>query len=71
MGRLNPEICSAQSVKGGIGMTLEEKARIRELPILIANENDPEKMKLFAAELERLLVAETRERMKIDWRQIR
>jgi hypothetical protein len=43
-------------------MTSEEKARIRELPILIANENDPEKMKLFAAELERLLVAETRER---------
>jgi hypothetical protein len=36
-------------------MTPEEEARIRELPKLIANENDPAKMKLLAIELTRLL----------------
>lgn len=43
-------------------MTPEEKARIRELPKLIANENDPEKMKVLAQELQRLLTTEARER---------
>ena len=36
----------------------EEKARIRELPGLIEAERDPEKIKVLAAELERLLIAE-------------
>jgi hypothetical protein len=36
-------------------MTPEEEARIRELPKLIADEKDNEKMKALAAELERLL----------------
>ena len=36
-------------------MTPDEQARIRELPKLISNENDPEKMKKLAAELQRLL----------------
>jgi len=36
----------------------DEKARIRELPGLIDAERDPEKIKLLAAELERLLIAE-------------
>jgi hypothetical protein len=36
-------------------MTPEEEARIRELPKLIANENDPAKMKVLAIELTRLL----------------
>lgn len=43
-------------------MTPDELARIRELPKLIANENDPAKMKVLAAELERLLKMEVRER---------
>jgi hypothetical protein len=36
-------------------MTAEEKARIRELPKLIADENDFAKMKVIATELVRLL----------------
>lgn len=36
-------------------MTPEEEARIRELPKLIADEIDPEKVTILAAELERLL----------------
>ena len=39
-------------------MTPEEKARIRELSKLIANERDPAKIKALAAELERLLIME-------------
>ena len=39
-------------------MTPEEKARIRELPKLIANERDPAKIKALAAELEKLLILE-------------
>ncbi len=42
-------------------MTPEERARIRQLPALIANENDPEKMKILAAELQRLLSIEAME----------
>jgi hypothetical protein len=41
-------------------ITPEEQARLRELPRLIAEENDPEKMKVLAAELERLLILEGR-----------
>jgi len=41
-------------------MTPEEQARLRQLPKLIAEENDPEKMKVLAAELERLLILEGR-----------
>jgi hypothetical protein len=41
-------------------MTPEEQARLRQLPRLIAEENDPEKMKVLAAELERLLILEGR-----------
>ena len=41
-------------------MTPEEQALLRELPKLIAQENDPEKMKVLAAELERLLILEGR-----------
>jgi hypothetical protein len=41
-------------------MTPEDQTRLRELPKLIAQENDPEKMKLHAAELERLLMLEGR-----------
>jgi len=36
----------------------EEKDRIRELPGLIEAERDPYKIKVLAAELERLLIAE-------------
>ena len=39
-------------------VTPEDEARIRELPGLIATERDPEKIKLFAAELEGLLTIE-------------
>jgi hypothetical protein len=46
-------------------MTPEEQARIRELPKLIAYENDPEKMKVLAAELERLLTLEARQRRAV------
>ena len=41
-------------------MTPEEQARLRQLPKLIAEENDPERMKALAAELERLLILEGR-----------
>lgn len=41
-------------------MTPEEQARLRELPKLIAEESDSEKMKVLAAELERLLILEGR-----------
>jgi len=41
-------------------MTPEEQARLRQLPRLIAEENDPEKMKILAGELERLLILEGR-----------
>jgi len=41
-------------------MTPEEQARLRQLPRLIAEENDPEKMKILASELERLLILEGR-----------
>ena len=41
-------------------MTPEEHARLRELPRLIAQEDNPEKMKVLAAELERLLILEGR-----------
>jgi hypothetical protein len=41
-------------------MTPEEQARLRELYKLIAQENDREKMKVLAAELERLLILEGR-----------
>ena len=37
-------------------MPPEDEARIRELPNLIANESDPERIKVLAAELERLLI---------------
>jgi hypothetical protein len=36
-------------------MTPDEEARIRVLPRLIAEERDPAKLKVLAAELERLL----------------
>lgn len=39
-------------------VTPEEKARISELPKLIANERDAAKIKVLAAELERLLIME-------------
>lgn len=41
-------------------MTPEEKARIRELPKLIAHENDPAKMRVLAAELVRLLTTDAK-----------
>lgn len=41
--------------------TPEKTARLRELPRLIANENDPEKMKTLALELQRLLNEEAAE----------
>jgi len=47
-------------------MTPEEKARLRELPKLIAQQNDPEKMKVLAAELERLLILEGRLRRSTE-----
>jgi hypothetical protein len=43
-------------------MTPEKQTRLRELPKLIAAENDLEKMKTLAAELQRLLDEETAER---------
>ena len=42
-------------------MAPEERVRIRELPGLIANESDPEKVKVLAAELQRLLSMEALE----------
>jgi len=39
-------------------MTPEEKIRVRDLPKLIANENDFAKMKVLTIELERLLAKE-------------
>jgi hypothetical protein len=39
-------------------MTPEEQARLREVPTLIANERDPEKVMVLAAELQSLLIAE-------------
>jgi hypothetical protein len=39
-------------------MSPEEKARLRELPSLIANESDPEKIKVLAVELEELMIAD-------------
>jgi hypothetical protein len=39
-------------------MSPEEKARLRELPSLIANERDPEKIKVLAVELEELMIAD-------------
>lgn len=47
-------------------MTAEEKARIRELPKLIANENDPAKMKVLATELVRLLTLELDARLPVS-----
>jgi hypothetical protein len=38
-------------------MTPEDEARIRELPKLIADEQNPVKVEILAAELERLLTA--------------
>jgi hypothetical protein len=43
-------------------MTPEKRTRLRELPKLIASENDLEKMKILAAELQRLLDEEATER---------
>jgi len=43
-------------------MTSKENVRIRELPNLIADESNPKKMISLAAELERLLACECRER---------
>jgi hypothetical protein len=43
-------------------MTVEQQARIRELPSLIAAETHAEKIKVLAAELEGLLQAESVER---------
>jgi len=43
-------------------MTTEKKSRLHELPKLIANENDFEKMKALAQELQRLLDEEAAER---------
>ena|SRR5215469_11580170 len=45
-----------------IRMTTEKKSRLHELPKLIANENDFEKMKALAQELQRLLDEEAAER---------
>ena len=39
-------------------MTPEQNQRIRELPFLIDNEKDPDKLKELAAELESLLAAQ-------------
>lgn len=46
------------AVSGEEAVTPEDEARIRELPNLIANESNPERIKLLAAELERLLIIE-------------
>ena len=43
-------------------MTPEEEARIRVLPKLIENEKDPEKVKMLADELGRLLMLARRPR---------
>lgn len=43
-------------------MTPEKKARLRDLPKLIAEENDIEEMKSLALELQRLLDEEAAER---------
>lgn len=43
-------------------MTPEKKARLRELPRLIANENDFDKMKTLALELQRLIDEDAAER---------
>jgi hypothetical protein len=47
-------------------MTSEEQARLRQLPRLIAEENDLEKMKVLAGELERLLILEGRIKKRKD-----
>jgi hypothetical protein len=47
-------------------MTPEDMARIRELPKLIAEEKDPAKMKVLAAELERLLSLELDARLLVS-----
>lgn len=43
-------------------MTPEKRTRLRELPKLIAAENDLEKVKILAAELQRLLDEEASDR---------
>ena len=58
-----PLSCHSEEEKYGLAcpiMTPEEQARLRQLPRLIAEENDPEKMKILAGELERLLILEGR-----------
>jgi hypothetical protein len=49
-------------------MTPEDEARIHELPKLIANEKDPDKVEILAAELEHLLrmLLESRKKLPTD-----
>jgi len=62
----SPQGSSIPTEVSSITMTPEEIVRIRELPTLIANENNPERMKTLAAELEHLLRNEIRERTEKD-----